>query len=212
MVLSLPRIHKKRQGNKERSRTFSRPHISLGIALQVSTPFPTAAIRCCSGERGSLRHVVPSCPSPAPTAPHWGESRGQMSFENQFPAHSLAAQSSNFEGRGEQLHISCFSCRCDLARHVLVPPQSSSLSTEGAQPRPSIWCCVWRHATDQNRLVFNWLLSILKICTLIIHLIYLGWHLPPTTLVCKDLIVSWISDHHERALGKNSSSFPLLPQ
>lgn len=127
MALSLPRIHKKRQGNKERSRTFSRPHIRLGIALQVSTPFPTAAIRCCSGERGSLRHVVPSCPSPAPTAPHWGESRGQMSFENQFPAHSLAAQSSNFEGRGEQLHISCFSCRCDLARHVLVPPQSSSL-------------------------------------------------------------------------------------
>lgn len=119
--------------------------------------------------------ILSSCPSPAPTALHWGHSRGQMSFENQFPAHSLAAQSSNFEGHGEQLHSSCFSCRCDLARHVHVPPQSSSLQTEGPQPRPSIWCCVWRNTTYQNRLVvFNRLLSISKICTLIIHLIYLG--------------------------------------
>lgn len=107
--------------------------------------------------------------------PCTGHSEGyEHLFKNQSLG-SLGASSSKFEELGEELPTGS-SPALAIWLSMAAPPQPSSpLQMERPQPRPLIWDCFWEHTAYENRVViFNQLLSISKMCTLIIHLIYLG--------------------------------------
>lgn len=153
-------------------------------------------------------HPIPLC-LPSTCSPAQVTVKDMKVYLKIHLSDSLGAPSCKFEEFGEQLPTGCFSCPCNLVTHGHFAFNLLLLS-KWRGPSPDSWGCVWEHTACENRVViFNQLLPISKMCTLIIHLIYLGWYLSGDSLVHKDLIVSEISGHHERALGKNSSSFPL---